>query len=103
MCRWTAAGTFSPCRRRMKRFAWPPAEMRNSRITLTFRSKSGQALLVAILVTTILLLCIPVIILLQRTAASHQVGSQLRLKGREIAETGISYAIRELSINAETW
>src|SRR6266403_598241 len=70
--------------------------MRNS-------GRSGQTLLLAVLIGAILLISIPVIIFLNQINAMHQVSSQKRAKARTIAEAGIAYAARKLSANQATW
>src|SRR5438552_1996289 len=66
-------------------------------------NRSGQTLLIAVLIVIVLLLSIPVVVLLSQIGSRHQIASQKRMKGRAIAEEGIAYATQVLSASQLTW
>jgi hypothetical protein len=60
-------------------------------------NRSGQMLLLAVLILVILVVSIPALIFLNQHAVSHGIISQKRLRGRAIAEEGAAFAIQQLS------
>jgi len=61
------------------------------------RDRSGQALLIGVLILMLLMITIPAVIFLNQHAASHGVESQRRLKARTVAEEGLAFGIQQLS------
>ena len=61
-------------------------------------NRSGQVLLIGVLLILLLLVSIPAIIFMNQAGGRHGVTAQKRLRGRAIAEEGIAYAIQQLSV-----
>ena len=66
-------------------------------------SRSGQILMIAVMVLLILLVSVPAIIFMNQHATLHGVSSQRRLQGRTIAEAGVANAIQQLTTNVTTF
>jgi hypothetical protein len=64
------------------------------------KSSSGQVLIIAVMVLLMLLIAIPAVIFLNESATSHSVNVQKKIKGRAMAEEGVSYAIQQMSLNS---
>src|SRR5882672_9102893 len=60
-------------------------------------NQSGQFLIISVLLLVVLLIAIPAIILVNRTATHHNTMSLVKTKGRAIAEEGLAFAIQQLS------
>jgi hypothetical protein len=71
------------------------------KLLLPLRNESGQAVLMATLVSMILLLTIPVVVL--SMTGKLRVNSQQRNSGYSLAQEGLAYAAAALSTDASTW
>jgi hypothetical protein len=56
-------------------------------------------LIIAVLILAILLIAIPSIVMINKTILEHGAISQKRMKGRAVAEEGISYGMQQLTQN----
>lgn len=61
-------------------------------------SRSGQALLICVLIGMVLLLTIPVIVFVNMSGSKHHVAAVKQDKAAAIAEEGLAYAIQILSV-----
>ena len=61
------------------------------------RARSGQILLIGVLIFVVLLISVPIVIFVNNILSRHGTQAQQKLKGRAIAEEGVAYAIQQLS------
>src|ERR1035438_3628987 len=101
MCCWMAPirpAEFTRFNNPTKSPAWRP-----SRPNMALRETSGQALLIVVFIMLILLISVPIVVFLNQTVTQHQFQSNQRIKGRAIAEEGISYATQQISATLTQW
>jgi len=66
-------------------------------------NRSGQTLLIAILLGIVLLIALAVVVFVNQVGTFHQSASAQRTNARAVAEEGIAFVTQELSVSSVTW